>query len=209
MRLGTWTRIMYIIEIAAVSLFAILLYRVFQQSIPYFSNAPLLRVFLTTFLGILTADFLSGMFHWAADTWRSQNWPIIGPTILRSFREHHKKPKDITKHDFFETNGDSCLVGLPILAYTYFSDISIELKAYLATFLTGIALTNQFHQYAHMNKAPLLICILQKCRIVLNKANHQKHHKMPCKIIASQQAGLTEYSARSVFGEHSKKQSLF
>ena len=39
--------------------------------------------------GYLAADWVSGMVHWAADSWGSADLRIVGPAFLRPFREHH------------------------------------------------------------------------------------------------------------------------
>jgi len=38
-------------------------------------------------------DFVSGILHWACDTWGHFKTPFIGPTLIRSFRMHHVDPQ--------------------------------------------------------------------------------------------------------------------
>ena len=84
--------------------------------------------------GAASADFLSGLFHWIADTWGDLGTPIIGKTFIRSFREHHVCPavcdgspsfaatlhcaQNMCKHDWIETNGDTCLAASAAIALT-------------------------------------------------------------------------------------------
>jgi len=39
--------------------------------------------------GWLAADLLSGMVHWALDSFGSVRTPLVGPALIRPFREHH------------------------------------------------------------------------------------------------------------------------
>jgi hypothetical protein len=37
-------------------------------------------------MGVVAADFLSGIVHWTADTWGSASMPLIGRRLLHPFR---------------------------------------------------------------------------------------------------------------------------
>ena len=63
----------------------------------------------------VAVDLLSGMVHWAFDTWGSVHTPLVGARYIRPFREHHWDPHAMTRHDFVETNGSSCVGALPLL----------------------------------------------------------------------------------------------
>src|SRR5688500_3037660 len=55
---------------------------------PYVLHAGWL-VPLAIFGGLVAADFLSGLVHWAADTWGRDDLPVVGPLLLVPFRVHH------------------------------------------------------------------------------------------------------------------------
>jgi len=56
---------------------------------------------------------MSGLVHWLADTWGSEELPIVGPRFLRPFRVHHVTPTSFVECTFMDTNGDTALIGIP------------------------------------------------------------------------------------------------
>ncbi|ESO85070.1 hypothetical protein LOTGIDRAFT_221531 [Lottia gigantea] len=146
-------------------------------------------VLISAVLGIVTADFMSGLVHWGADTWGSVDLPIIGKTLLRPFREHHIDPTSITRHDFIETNGDNFAIVIPGLAYIAygFTFHSLEViqsntNTYWYIFLLAIfiSITNQCHKWSHTYFGlPRYITIFQDLHIILPRKHHRIHHVSP------------------------------
>ncbi|MCH1910532.1 fatty acid desaturase family protein [Leptospira noguchii] len=139
---------------------------------------------LVVLLSWLGADFLSGLVHFLGDSVGSENTPIFGPAFIFPFRDHHVDPKGITRHDFIETNGNNCLVSLPILVYYVFFWESGGVFSYLfASFwfflLLGIFATNQIHKWAHQDSPSTFVIILQKYKLILGPKHHGVHHTPP------------------------------
>jgi len=151
---------------------------------PHLPQRPWL--FLTAaLLAYLAADLVSGVVHWAADTWGSTDLPIVGPAVLGPFREHHRDPLAITRHDFVETNGNNCLVSLPVLGLAIWlvpapgEPGTIFLSSFLGTLVVWVLLTNQFHKWAHLPVPPPLLAFLQRWHLILPPAHHAPHHTRP------------------------------
>lgn len=136
-------------------------------------------------LGYLAADLTSGVVHWAADTWGSPDLPILGPAVLGPFREHHRDPLAITRHDFVETNGNNCLISLPVLGIALWlvpdseGGGSLFLSSFLGALVFWTLLTNQFHKWAHLPAPPPLLAFLQRWHLILPPAHHELHHTRP------------------------------
>ena len=135
--------------------------------------------------GWVGADFVSGFVHWAADTWGTPEWPIVGQALIRPFREHHVDPKSITRHDFVEVNGANCLVSIPVLATGYLIPLGTPLGNFACAGLLSMILwvfgTNQFHKWAHTDAGalPAPVKFAQSCRLILSETNHEIHHSAP------------------------------
>lgn len=124
-------------------------------------------------LSWLCADFISGIVHWFADTWGTARWPVVGPSLIRSFRLHHLDAGSITTHDFVETNGASALVCLPVLVGLFFIQVN---QPFFLFFTFWILFTNQFHKWSHELSVSPLISWIQKSGIILSQTNHARHH---------------------------------
>jgi ubiquitin-conjugating enzyme E2 variant len=135
--------------------------------------------------GWIVADLLSGLVHWAFDTWGSVHTPFLGPRFIRPFREHHHDPQAMARHDFVETNGASCIGGLPAVIATATmpmqSSAWIAAQALLLFTALGVLATNQCHKWAHQDPDGLhpLIRGAQRLRLVLSAEHHRRHHAAP------------------------------
>jgi len=134
--------------------------------------------------GYLFADFASGVVHWAGDTVGDESWPLVGRNFIHHFRFHHVDPKDITRHDFIETNGNNSIISIPLLAILAFVEPKGEgwglfLVASLTLALLFVFCTNQFHKWAHDDNPPAVAKVLQRLGLILRKDHHDKHHAPP------------------------------
>lgn len=132
----------------------------------------------------LLADFISGLFHWAGDTWGSPDMPVLGKLFVRTFREHHVDERAITRHGFIETTGGNCAICLPWFAVHLvpLEDASNGARvgaAFLGLFLFFIFLTSLTHRWAHMAQPPALVRRLQSLGILLSPEHHSVHHVPP------------------------------
>ncbi len=140
---------------------------------------------LAALLGFIGADFISGFVHWMGDTLGDENTPLLGKAFIRPFREHHVDQKEITRHDFIETNGNNCLVCLPVLFGTYWllPERHVPIVGFLVAALVSLTLsvfgTNQFHKWSHLDDPPPVIAFLQRWHLILNPTHHTIHHTPP------------------------------
>jgi plasmanylethanolamine desaturase len=177
-----YTRAIRLMDIASIvtflSLEGLLVYQLWGN--PHVGPWLVLSVVL---LGYLMADFVSGFVHWMADTWGSANMPAIGKAFVRPFREHHVDEKAITRHDFIETNGNNCLISVPVaimcVAMPHTSTAWVFLAGALGSMIFWVMATNQFHKWSHLDHPPALISFLQRVHLILPPAHHQIHHTAP------------------------------
>jgi hypothetical protein len=137
-------------------------------------------------LGIIGGDFISGLVHWAADTYGSEDMRVIGPSLVKPFRLHHIYPRDICTHGLVETTGNVCILAVPVLSVCLYLMWLIPQSGLLAFGVVSFALiaaatvaTNQFHKWAHQESPSPFARWLQRKRLVLEPQHHKLHHTQP------------------------------
>lgn len=172
------------LEILSVLAFAGLSIWIFFKLSPYTFSYWYLAI-SATLLGLISADFVSGLVHWMGDTWGNADWPIVGKTLIRTFREHHVDQEAITRHDFIETNGMNCMVSLPALVLALVLPLSAgqPVMYFLVTWIYSLTLwvlaTNQIHKWSHQKTRPQWITFLQNKHLILPPEHHSIHHAAP------------------------------
>ncbi len=137
-------------------------------------------------LGVVGGDFISGVVHWAADTYCSEDTPVVGPSLVKPFRRHHLYPRDICTHNLVETVGNVCILAVPVLSVCLYLLWLLPESGWLAFAVVCVALmaaatvaTNQFHKWAHQESPSSFARWLQRTRLVLEPAHHKVHHTEP------------------------------
>ena len=171
-------------EIASITGYSAIMVWLVVKLAPGWAESPWLA--LTAFmLGYVFADFVSGFVHWAADTWGTPEWPVVGQSLIRPFREHHVDQKEITRHDFIETNGNNCFVSLVpgLIAALLPQGPGRMWMMFASTFVFSLILwvlfTNQFHKWSHLDTPPPWMDRLQRWHLILPRDHHQIHHTPP------------------------------
>lgn len=125
--------------------------------------------------GILIADFISGLLHWAEDRYGSPDWPIVGEAIRETIG-HHTRPMRITERTFWELNGRVLIIaaGLGIV----FAGIGMPLTMIISAALFG-GFSNQIHCWSHTPPArlPRLVRYAQRSGVFLSFEHHAGHHR--------------------------------
>jgi ubiquitin-conjugating enzyme E2 variant len=175
------------LEHATLMIFpVVLLLNLYWASSRLYDLERLWLIALAIPLGVIGGDFVSGIVHWAADTYGSEDMPMIGPSLVKPFRLHHVYPRDICTHGLVETTGNVCILAVPVLSgciYLMWLVPGSGLLAFsvfsFAVTATATVATNQFHKWAHQEHPSSFARWLQRHRLVLEPQHHKRHHTEP------------------------------
>ena len=138
--------------------------------------------------GVALADLITGVVHWACDSWGSEKTRWLGANLIYSFREHHHKPKAMLDHDWVDVNGGAAIAAfLGFLGFDYFivgaglasAGRGVVIASFFLGLVTTSAIANQLHYWAHTRGVPRVIAFLQKRDLILSRAQHAGHHRAP------------------------------
>ncbi len=174
-----------IVDVVAVHVFGLLLASLLVRIGTADQDMSNWLVFAVALLpGYLIADFGSGLVHWFCDTFFEEETPLLGRLLIQPFREHHRDPQAMTRHGFFELNGNNCLAMIPVLFLALWaggptagSSLSQFAHSLLFTVSLTIFATNQFHRWAHEQEPPVAVRWLQRSGLILRPERHQRHHR--------------------------------
>jgi hypothetical protein len=183
----TYSRGHRLLEIAGIAgLFAQLAYVAFRLVRGVSTVGQALGVAVAIVVGYFLTDFISGFVHWAGDSLGSETMPVIGAHFVKPFRFHHIDQKDITRHDFIETNGNNCILSVALMAHVvWLMPPTPGFFFYYGALMFSIALftlgTNQFHKWAHADIETLgpVVRRLQRWGLILSPTHHKTHHTAP------------------------------
>jgi len=136
-------------------------------------------------LGVLAADALSGLVHWACDTWGDERTPWLGPGLIRFFREHHRDPEAILAHDWIVVNREPAGATSAALLLLWLPPAQAALEGqllaqgFLCSFAAFAASANQIHRFAHAERPPRAVRLAQRLGLVLSAGRHARHHRAP------------------------------
>ncbi len=127
---------------------------------------------------VLLADLVSGLVHWAEDTYarfKPQRKVRLINVIARDNDMHHRRPRDFLKRNWWQSSWDLALLGAMILAAAAAFG---HLSAALLLFVVLSVNANQMHKWAHRNprENPRLVTWLQRAHLLQSPRHHGKHH---------------------------------
>ncbi len=127
---------------------------------------------------IVLADFVSGLVHWAEDTYarfkpqRKLTW--LNQVALDN-EVHHKRPRDFLQRSWWQSSWDLALLGAVILAVAHAVG---HLTLAVVVFVLLSINANQLHKWAHRNprENPRLVTWLQRMHLLQSPRHHGRHH---------------------------------
>src|SRR2546425_1171699 len=125
---------------------------------------------------ILLVDFVSGVVHWAEDTFWTETTPVVGRWIVEPNVLHHNDGSAFTQNNWLPSSWDLLVVGALILGLAWLLD-QLSWRVWLFV-IVGIN-ANQIHKWNHVppTHVPTWVRVLQRICVLQSSAHHVAHHR--------------------------------
>lgn len=126
-------------------------------------------------LTLLAIDFVSGIVHWAEDTFFTEDTPLFGEWLVKPNVLHHEQPAAFITKSWWQSSWDLVIAALVISGVAYLTN---HLNWQLLLFCFLAANANQLHKYAHLStkQTPRLVRFFQNAGILQKARHHALHH---------------------------------
>ena len=129
------------------------------------------------FASLLIVDLITGILHWAEDTWTAPGASkLLDTWVVRDNIEHHRRPGTIRAGDYWSTNRVCIVLALVVTGVL----AALHVHAWQAYLIVALlSQSNQIHLWAHSSRAPLPVRLFQHVGLLQSPAQHAQHHKKP------------------------------
>jgi plasmanylethanolamine desaturase len=124
----------------------------------------------------LLVDFVSGVVHWAEDSYGKETTPVIGRWVVGPNLLHHRNGSEFVGKSWIASSWDLAAAGAVILAA---AGLAGMLTWHVGLFALLGANANQIHKWNHMRRSsvPLPIRVLQRLHLLQSSRHHLQHHR--------------------------------
>ncbi len=149
------------------------------------AHPPWYALAIAVLAGLFLADFLSGLLHWAFDTWFDQRMASIARMVV-VVREHHIYPQNIFRYRFRDECGPVSWASLFFTAPVYgvvttgTSEPGVVAFASVVTCLVisvCMVLMLQCHKLGHRATRSKVLRALQWSHLLMSYRHHSQHHR--------------------------------
>lgn len=121
-------------------------------------------------------DLVSGLVHWAEDTFATESTLILGRWIVVPNVVHHRDPTAIVSNSWLASSWDLLIAGSLVSVAAWQLD-AFGWPTWLFVVLGVNA--NQIHKWNHMRRTnrPAPIQLLQRLYLLQSSRHHAAHHR--------------------------------